>query len=363
MSLFSYVMSILMSLMMLSNDLCHDHHVRGKRPPAYRGGAERRGRHHRTRRTPRHGGAGRQRGFRPRQLLSYAGRARASPSCRTSTCTSSPARRWASSAARARAKSHAWCSLISTPVRRHRRAGAASAGDDVREYDLEALRDRGRGRAAEERAVLRHDPGKPPLGQRGGHGRRSCRCMSAVLLCADDFIQASAPTGYDTYIEQGGTNVSGGQQQRLCIARALLKEAEGADPRRLRPAPSIPPPEPRASREAPARGRSLDTTKLIVAQRISSVRDADRILVLDGGPRRRLRPPTSSLLANSNPHLSARSIEGADPGRRRLRPDGGRTTGDETDARPRTGARSTPRNEPPVSSFGKTMRRTVGAAS
>ncbi|MCI2058675.1 MAG: ABC transporter ATP-binding protein/permease [Oscillibacter sp.] len=104
--------------------------------------------------------------------------------------------------------------------------------------------------------------------------RRACR-----LACADEFIDR-LPDGYDTYIEQGGTNVSGGQKQRLCIARALLKKpkililddstsaVDTATDAKIRES---------FRREIPG------TTKLIIAQRISSVQDADRIVVLDDG--------------------------------------------------------------------------------
>ena len=105
-------------------------------------------------------------------------------------------------------------------------------------------------------------------------------CENACrLACADEFIQR-LPDGYETYIEQGGTNVSGGQKQRLCIARALLKHpkvlilddstsaVDTATDARIR----------RAFRED-----LPGTTKIIIAQRISSVQDADRILVLDEG--------------------------------------------------------------------------------
>lgn len=99
------------------------------------------------------------------------------------------------------------------------------------------------------------------------------------LAQADDFI-STFPDGYDTYIEQGGTNVSGGQKQRLCIARALLKKpkililddstsaVDTATDARIRKA---------------LREEIPNTTKIIIAQRISSVQDADRILVLDEG--------------------------------------------------------------------------------
>lgn len=103
---------------------------------------------------------------------------------------------------------------------------------------------------------------------------RACR-----LACADEFIQ-KMPDKYDTHIEQGGTNVSGGQKQRLCIARALLKKpkililddstsaVDTATDAKIRKA---------FAEEIP------DTTKLIIAQRISSVQNADRIVVMDNG--------------------------------------------------------------------------------
>ena len=99
------------------------------------------------------------------------------------------------------------------------------------------------------------------------------------MACADEFIDA-LPDGYDTYIEQGGANVSGGQKQRLCIARALLKKPKvlilddstsAVDTRtdaRIRKAFSEYIPK---------------TTKIIIAQRVSSVEHADRILVMDDG--------------------------------------------------------------------------------
>lgn len=88
------------------------------------------------------------------------------------------------------------------------------------------------------------------------------------------------PKGYDTFIEQGGTNVSGGQKQRLCIARALLKK-----PKILILDDSTSAVDTKTDsliREAFAK-EIPDTTKLIIAQRISSVQDADRIIVLDQG--------------------------------------------------------------------------------
>ena len=99
------------------------------------------------------------------------------------------------------------------------------------------------------------------------------------LACADEFIER-LPDGYQTYIEQGGTNVSGGQRQRLTIARALLKKpkvlilddstsaVDTATDARIRKA---------FAEEIP------DTTKLIIAQRVASVMNADRIIVMDDG--------------------------------------------------------------------------------
>ncbi len=106
------------------------------------------------------------------------------------------------------------------------------------------------------------------------------QCIRACqLACADEFIQ-KMPDKYNTFIEQGGTNVSGGQKQRLCIARALLKKprililddstsaVDTATDARIRKA---------FAEEIP------DTTKLIIAQRVSSVQNADRIIVMDNG--------------------------------------------------------------------------------
>jgi len=104
--------------------------------------------------------------------------------------------------------------------------------------------------------------------------RRACR-----LACADEFID-KMPDGYNTRIEQGGSNVSGGQKQRLCIARALLKKpkvlilddstsaVDTATDAKIRKA---------FAEEIP------DTTKLIIAQRISSVQNSDRIIVMHEG--------------------------------------------------------------------------------
>ena len=150
-------------------------------------------------------------------------------------------------------------------------------GRDVREYSMEALRD-------QVSVVLQKNvlfSGTILENLRWGDPdatleecRRACR-----LACADEFIE-KMPEGYETRIEQGGANVSGGQKQRLCIARALLKKpkvlilddstsaVDTATDAKIRKA---------FAEEIP------DTTKFIIAQRISSVEHADRILVLDDG--------------------------------------------------------------------------------
>ena len=99
------------------------------------------------------------------------------------------------------------------------------------------------------------------------------------LACAHDFITAF-PDGYDTYIEQGGTNVSGGQKQRLCIARALLKK-----PKILILDDSTSAVDTRTDaliRQA-FRDEIPGTTKLIIAQRVASVQDADMIIIMENG--------------------------------------------------------------------------------
>ena len=96
---------------------------------------------------------------------------------------------------------------------------------------------------------------------------RACR-----LAQADEFIRA-LPDGYDTYIEQGGTNVSGGQKQRLCIARALLKKPKILI---LDDSTSAVDTATEAAIRESFKNELKDTTRIIIAQRISSVQDADR---------------------------------------------------------------------------------------
>ena len=99
------------------------------------------------------------------------------------------------------------------------------------------------------------------------------------LACADEFIDLM-PKGYDTYIEQGGTNVSGGQKQRLCIARALLKKPKILI---MDDSTSAVDTKTDALIRKAMREYIPETTKIIIAQRTSSVEDADRIIVMDGG--------------------------------------------------------------------------------
>ena len=99
------------------------------------------------------------------------------------------------------------------------------------------------------------------------------------LACADEFVQ-SFPDGYNTWIEQGGSNVSGGQKQRLCIARALLKKPKILI---LDDSTSAVDTATDASIRKAFREKIPNTTKFIISQRISGVKDADRILVLDEG--------------------------------------------------------------------------------
>lgn len=105
-------------------------------------------------------------------------------------------------------------------------------------------------------------------------------CINACkLACADDFIKGF-PEGYNTYIEQGGTNVSGGQKQRLCIARALLKKPKILI---LDDSTSAVDTSTDAKIRKALREEIPGTTKIIIAQRISSVEDADRIIVMENG--------------------------------------------------------------------------------
>ena len=150
-------------------------------------------------------------------------------------------------------------------------------GVNVKDYDLEALRNKVA--MVLQKNVLFSGTIKDNLrwGKEDATDdemRRVCR-----LACADDFIQ-SFPDKYDTYIEQGGTNVSGGQKQRLCIARALLKDPKVLI---LDDSTSAVDTKTDALIRKSFREEIPNVTKIIIAQRVSSVQDADQIIVMDGG--------------------------------------------------------------------------------
>ena len=150
-------------------------------------------------------------------------------------------------------------------------------GHDVREYDLEKLRDAVS--VVLQKNVLFSGTILENL-RWGDKNATSEECKRACeLACADEFIR-SFPDGYNTHIEQGGTNVSGGQKQRLCIARALLKKPKILI---LDDSTSAVDTATDAKIRKALREEIPNTTKLIIAQRISSVQHADKILVLDDG--------------------------------------------------------------------------------
>ncbi len=150
-------------------------------------------------------------------------------------------------------------------------------GHDVREYDMDTLRNRVA--VVLQQNVLFSGTILENL-RWGDKNATPDECIEACkMACADDFIE-SFPDKYNTYIEQGGTNVSGGQKQRLCIARALLKK-----PRILILDDSTSAVDTATdSKIRAALAKTIPgTTKLIIAQRISSVMDADRIIVMNDG--------------------------------------------------------------------------------
>ena len=150
-------------------------------------------------------------------------------------------------------------------------------GRDVREYDLEALR--GAVSVVLQKNVLFSGTIRDNL-RWGNETATDAEMEEACRLAqADEFIR-SFPDEYDTYIEQGGTNVSGGQKQRLCIARALLKKPKILI---LDDSTSAVDTRTDALIRAGFRAYIPETTKIIIAQRVASVQDADLILVMDNG--------------------------------------------------------------------------------
>ncbi|MBQ1411910.1 MAG: ABC transporter ATP-binding protein [Clostridia bacterium] len=150
-------------------------------------------------------------------------------------------------------------------------------GVDVRDYDLTALRD------SVAMVLQKNQLFSGTIKENLRWGNEQATDDELVEACklaqADEFIQ-SFPDGYDTYIEQGGTNVSGGQKQRLCIARALLKKPKILI---LDDSTSAVDTKTDALIRKGFKEFIPETTKLIIAQRIASVQDADLILILDNG--------------------------------------------------------------------------------
>ena len=150
-------------------------------------------------------------------------------------------------------------------------------GIDVKAYDLEVLRDNVA--MVLQKNVLFSGTIKENLRWGDPNATDEELIHACRLACADEFIQGF-PDGYDTYIEQGGTNVSGGQRQRLCIARALLKKPKILI---LDDSTSAVDTKTDASIRRAFLEEIPDTTKLIIAQRVASVQEADMIIVMDNG--------------------------------------------------------------------------------
>ena len=150
-------------------------------------------------------------------------------------------------------------------------------GIDVRDYDIESLRNQVA--VVLQKNILFSGTIKENL-RWGNKDATDEEIISACKLsCADEFI-SQFPLGYDTYIEQGGANVSGGQKQRLCIARALLKKPKILI---LDDSTSAVDTKTDASIRKAMREYIPETTKIIIAQRTASIEDADRIIVMDKG--------------------------------------------------------------------------------
>lgn len=151
------------------------------------------------------------------------------------------------------------------------------SGIDVREYDLESLRDEVA--MVLQKNVLFSGTIKENLRWGNENATDEELIRACQLAQADEFIK-KFPDGYDTYIEQGGSNVSGGQKQRLCIARALLKKPKILI---LDDSTSAVDTKTDSLIRKAFKDEIPDTTKIIIAQRVSSIQDADKIIVLDEG--------------------------------------------------------------------------------
>lgn len=150
-------------------------------------------------------------------------------------------------------------------------------GTDVRDYDLTTLRDSVS--VVLQKNVLFSGTVRENLCWGNKEATDEEIRHACILAQADEFV-SSMPDGYDTFIERGGTNVSGGQKQRLCIARALLKKPKILI---LDDSTSAVDTKTDALIRKAFREEIPDTTKIIIAQRVSSVQDADRIIVIDNG--------------------------------------------------------------------------------
>ena len=150
-------------------------------------------------------------------------------------------------------------------------------GVDVRDYDVKALRDAVS--MVLQKNVLFSGTIRENLRWGNPNATDEEITHACQIACADEFIR-SFPDGYETHIEQGGTNVSGGQKQRLCIARALLKKPKILI---LDDSTSAVDTRTDASIRQALVGEIPETTKIIIAQRIASVQECDLILVMDGG--------------------------------------------------------------------------------
>ena len=150
-------------------------------------------------------------------------------------------------------------------------------GVDVRQYDLDSLRNQVA--VVLQKNILFSGTIKDNLRWGDKNATDEEMVEACKMACADEFV-SQFPQGYDTWIEQGGANVSGGQKQRLCIARALLKKPKILI---LDDSTSAVDTKTDASIRKAFREYIPETTKIIIAQRTASVEDADRIIVMEGG--------------------------------------------------------------------------------